>query len=513
LTGENYSIPNISYDKNSNITSLQRNGKIGSSFGLMDNLSYTYSGNRLSSVNDAVSGDHEVDFVKRGSGAYTYWENGALKSDENEQITNITYNTFLNQPEQVTLSDGSWIKHIYDGSGTLIKTEYSTGEYWEFTPGIVFKNGAFYQMVTPEGRAIYEGETWKLEFDYKDHTGNTRASFKADGNRLVHTAKTDTDPFGVILKTGQENSFQNRHEMQGHEREKTFGLNRINFGARSYNPTIGRFDRVDPLAELDLHLSNYSYVGNNPLKYVDLFGLKREKVKGEEDTYRETTPFDPVVIAGKRDKVNQAMGFDKYYQYLQNHSQDESFIKVKQSFREGGNMAAGMVMAPLAAIGAAELGAGSALAAGITRLGAIRTLSVGRATLRTALAKGAFNLGGQGISNALDNKMRLDLTGLGLDMIAPNNISALTGFGGVGFDFKEMSFYEDIQLDTKGVIKTGLGLGFGRVGGGLQNIMGANGFSSAMSNMAEGIIKVYNEVFNSMIDKFPAGQQNGKKSN
>jgi RHS repeat-associated protein len=262
----------VNYDKSGNITQLQKNGKMGGSFGMMDNLSYTYNGNRLTSVNDAVSGDHEVDFVKRGSGGYTYWENGALKSDENEQITNITYNTFLNQPEQVTLSDGSWIKHIYDGSGTLIKTEYSTGEYWEFTPGIVFKNGAFYQMVTPEGRAIYEGETWKLEFDYKDHTGNTRASFKADGNRLVQTAKTDTDPWGVILRTGQENSLQNRYEMQGHEREKTFNLNRINFGARTYNPTIGRFDRTDRFSEKYTSLSSYQYAANNPIRYIDING-------------------------------------------------------------------------------------------------------------------------------------------------------------------------------------------------------------------------------------------------
>uniref|UniRef100_UPI00349ED727 RHS repeat domain-containing protein n=1 Tax=Leadbetterella sp. DM7 TaxID=3235085 RepID=UPI00349ED727 len=68
---------------------------------------------------------------------------------------------------------------------------------------------------------------------------------------------------------------KNRWELQAKEKESTFNLNKTNFGARMYNPTIGRFDRIDPLAELDLHLSSYSYVGNNPLKYVDLFGMKR----------------------------------------------------------------------------------------------------------------------------------------------------------------------------------------------------------------------------------------------
>ncbi|WP_367916693.1 hypothetical protein, partial [Leadbetterella sp. DM7] len=107
--------------------------------------------------------------------------------------------------------------------------------------------------------------------------------------------------------------------------------------------------------------------------------MKRKKAKGEVDTYIETEPFDEVVIIGKRDRFNEAMGFDAYYRYLEYHSQDESYIKVKQSFREGGNMAAGMIAAPIAAIGAAEFGVGGAMAAGVSRLGAIRTLSIGRA--------------------------------------------------------------------------------------------------------------------------------------
>lgn len=91
---------------------------------------------------------------------------------------------------------------------------------------------------------------------------------------MVHTAKTDTDPWGVVLKgTSQENIFQNRREMQGHEREMTFRLNRINFGARTYNPTIGRFDKVDPLTEKGKGWSPYTYVFNNPILFVDPDGL------------------------------------------------------------------------------------------------------------------------------------------------------------------------------------------------------------------------------------------------
>ncbi|UBM59516.1 peptidoglycan DD-metalloendopeptidase family protein [Marinilongibacter aquaticus] len=287
---EDFSLPEISYDKNGNILNMQRNGKLGaSSFGLMDHLTYTYSGNKLTSVTDAVNGDHEVDLVPRGGGGYTYWLDGSLKSDANEQIGQIDYNTFLGQPKLVTLTGGQWIKHFYDGTGTLLKTQYSTGETWEYIGELVLKNGQFYQMATPEGRAIHQSGNWAYEFDYKDHLGNTRVSFRANGSQLEKTAETHFDPWGLRLAgTGTVNAVQNRWEMQGHEKEETFGLNRINFGARTFNATIGRFDRVDMYSEKYYSLSTFQYSNNNPNRFIDPDGrmavpfddpLKKMKVR------------------------------------------------------------------------------------------------------------------------------------------------------------------------------------------------------------------------------------------
>lgn len=313
---ENYGIPNINYDKNGNITQLQRNGKMGGSFGLMDNLTYTYSGNRLTSVNDAVSGSYEVDFMKRGSGAYTYYANGALKSDENEQITNIVYNTYLNLPEEITLSDGRWIRYTYDGDGTLIKTQYNTGETWEYADGFVFKNGQPYQYGITDGRAIFESGQWKLEFDYKDHLGNTRVSFREGSTGVVQVAKSDFDPWGVRLNgTGMVNSFQNRWELQGKEKEATFNLNRVNFGARVYNPTIGRFDKTDPMATAREWVSTYNYVQNNPVSRIDPDGAfddyamkddgRVELVKRTDDKFDRLTASN-----GNEIKINKAKSTD-----------------------------------------------------------------------------------------------------------------------------------------------------------------------------------------------------------
>jgi RHS repeat-associated protein len=271
LTGENYSIPNVNYDKNGNIIQLQRNGKMGGSFGMMDNLSYTYNGNRLTSVNDAVSGDHEVDFVKRGSGAYTYWENGALKSDENKEITNIIYNTFLNLPQEIQLTGERWIKMTYDGSGALIKREFSTGEYWEYAEGFIFKNGQFYSFGIPEGRAVYEGGVWKYEFFYQDHLQNTRVTFRAEGNRLVKKDATDFEPMGTRLNgTGVSGSPENRFKFQNKESMTLFGLGNINdFSARYMDRSIGRFWGPDRKSEEFYGHTPYNHALNNGLKYID----------------------------------------------------------------------------------------------------------------------------------------------------------------------------------------------------------------------------------------------------
>jgi len=244
LSGENYTLMHLKYDRNGNITGLNRSGKTGTStFGAIDRLRYTYSGNRLTNVADTVTTGYDVDLIPNGSGNYTYYNNGSLKTDDNSQITNISYSSYLNQPDEITLTSSRWIKYTYNGNDELLKAEYSTGEYWEYADIFVFKNGSTYQMTVPDGRAIYSGGTWIYEFDYQDHLGNTRVSFRANGSALQKTAATDFDLWGVRLNgTGVVNSVQNRWELQGKEKESTFNLNRINFGARVYNPTIGRFD-------------------------------------------------------------------------------------------------------------------------------------------------------------------------------------------------------------------------------------------------------------------------------
>jgi RHS repeat-associated protein len=46
------------------------------------------------------------------------------------------------------------------------------------------------------------------------------------------------------------------------------------YGARFYDPGLGRFPSLDPLADKFYHLSPYNYASNSPIAMVDLWGLQ-----------------------------------------------------------------------------------------------------------------------------------------------------------------------------------------------------------------------------------------------
>ena len=263
------------YDKNGNIKSLQRYGQTGASaYGLLDNLTYTLTGNQLSCVEDAVStaayGTNTA-FVNGASaaGEYAYDVNGNLTKDLNKGIADIQYNV-LNLPSTVSFSDGSTITYTYGADGTKLRTVHkigSTTTTTDYCGNVIYENGTQKLLLTEEGYINLTG-TQQYHYYLKDHQGNNRVVINQSGT-VEET--NHYYPFGGVFGTAGNTQ---PYKYNGKELDTKKGLNWYDYGARHYDAALGRFTTNDPLAEKYYSMSPYTYCADNPVKFIDPNGME-----------------------------------------------------------------------------------------------------------------------------------------------------------------------------------------------------------------------------------------------
>ncbi len=302
-----HNLSGVTYDKNGNIKTLNRKGKLdGSGYGLIDELTYTYQnvGNKLLKVGDTRSATQGFINGTNTDNDYTYDKEGNMTRDRNKNIIQpIRYN-HLNLPTLVKFGSGSAnrINYYYDALGTKQRKQVREGNVntvkTEYSGNYIYENNVLQFFSTPEGYVNAEGNGYAYVYQYKDHLGNVRLSYTdADGNGEIDVTndpmtteivkESNYYPFGLTHKGYNDivsslgNSVAKNYMFGGKEYQEKLELGWYDISARNYDPALGRWMNLDPLAEQMRRHSPYNYAFDNPVYFLDADGMSPSASTGD----------------------------------------------------------------------------------------------------------------------------------------------------------------------------------------------------------------------------------------
>ena len=298
-----YSENILSYSANGSIKRLHRYGKKNNgTFGLIDDLTYSYNGNQIKEISDKAGSllyDGSFDF-KDGANAdveYFYDANGALVKDLNKGISNIVYDV-LGNLKCITFSNGFKTRYIYDAAGNKLRTTHESAvtNTTDYIGNFVFEDGKLDKYLFDGGYCSFDNnQNPTFHYYEKDHLGSIRMVVNEKGTieQVNHYY-----PFGGVYGDLSYNAEIQKSKYIGKEFDHMYGLDWYDHGARMYDAAGLFWDRKDPLFSKYYSLSPYLYCGNNPVLYLDIDGL---------DWYQENGLYlySPDVHSGKDLKKGQ----------------------------------------------------------------------------------------------------------------------------------------------------------------------------------------------------------------
>ena len=307
LVNDHYTEKVTGYDRNGNITGLQRYGRTGTStWEIVDNLTFTRTGNQLTSVSDTGSAAYSGDF-NAAAGTSTYNANGALTSDTGRKISSITWNE-IDLPQTVTFSNGSTINYYYAADGSKLREERTvsgTTNTIDWCGDLVLEKvgsgtRAAKRLRLDGGYVDLASGNSARRYFVRDHLGSVRAVVN-DAGTVLET--DDYYPLGGPLPTGSNTALQ-PEKYQGKDWNTAASFNVYDFGARLYDPAFGRWLSQDPMAEKYYPQSPYLFCAGNPMKFVDPDGTTINPVYGSDGSFRGNTleGFTGIVIIYDGDK-------------------------------------------------------------------------------------------------------------------------------------------------------------------------------------------------------------------
>jgi RHS repeat-associated protein len=295
----------LSYDVMGNIKTMNRDAATAAS-------TYNYTGNRLTNVTGGAL----------ATGNYSYDVNGNATKDGRTGVV-LTYN-LLNLPvtaKRTTPAPIVNLAYTYNAAGSKLR-KVSTGALAStrhYVDGIEYDGNTIDVIQTEEGVVRNNAGVYTYEYNLTDHLGNVRYTFNKHPTTGV-IQRLQTDDYYAFGKRKVVSAGSNKYLYNGKEIQDELG-EQYDYGARFYDPVIGRWNVVDPLAEKGRKFSPYVYCFNNPIRFVDPDGMWP----------------DPLWIykayEGAKNKIKSVFGLKTYADGMmdkaanQVHKQDPDYVK------------------------------------------------------------------------------------------------------------------------------------------------------------------------------------------
>jgi RHS repeat-associated protein len=289
---------------------------------------YTYGDaarpDRLTNVSDAGNAAKGFKFTS-GAAAYTYDLNGNLTQDNHKGLS-LGYN-YLNLPNYITNPGGSEITVTYTADGEKLRKISPAGTR-NYISGIEYLGTALDAIYHAEGRCTPNGASaFYYEYTLKDHLGNARINFRANGAAVTFLQELHYYPFGMVMEgIGTAKVTDNGYKYNGKELNDDLGLNLSDYGARWYDANLGRWWGVDPMGEKYGAWSGYNYGMDNPIRFIDPDGM------AVTDWYKDQ---DGMIIHDSKVKSQVDLGDGQTY-LGESHVEEQAGYKTYYS--EGGGI-------------------------------------------------------------------------------------------------------------------------------------------------------------------------------
>lgn len=258
------------YDSASRLSWTKRNGS------LLDSWSYDGNGNRQDTTGTAVY-DAQDRLLQHGTTDFTYAPTGELLTrTQNGATVHYTHDS-LGQLRTVLLDSGVRIDYLYDARGRRIakKVGGNVVKRWLY-------DGQLRVVAELDGAGSVTARfVYGTRLNVPDLVVTPTASYRVIADRIgsprlivdmasgVVAQRMDFGPWGEVTLDSND-GFQPFGFAGGAWDSQT---RMVHFGAREYDPGLGRWVEKDPLGFVGGDANLYAYVANDPVQFADPSGM------------------------------------------------------------------------------------------------------------------------------------------------------------------------------------------------------------------------------------------------